>query len=152
MYNSSSSESFNYVKFLFDVHPDAIDTRDQAGNLPVNPAITSDAFLRAQLAYALKVKDEQAVCTPDDNGRFPLHHAIYNSACLGAIKLLVKGSPVAFQVSDKDGILPLHIVCEFGTVGVDQFLAELYDDCLDVCDVEKIFLCTIHAVVAIVTQ
>ena len=92
------------------------------------------SFLEAQLVYAQKAQDRFAMTTHDQSGWLPLHHALHERATLGAIKLLVKGNPAALQVVDKDGTLPLHIACGYGTVGVVKFLVELFDGCLNLCD------------------
>jgi len=92
-------------------------------------------FLETQLAYAHKAQDIIAMhYTLDINGWLPLHHALCNNAPLGAIKLLVKGNPSALGRTDHQGMLPLHIACEFSTADSVQFLVELNDGCLDHCD------------------
>eukprot|EP00579_Thalassiosira_antarctica_P015115 CAMPEP_0201944838 /NCGR_PEP_ID=MMETSP0903-20130614/53596_1 /ASSEMBLY_ACC=CAM_ASM_000552 /TAXON_ID=420261 /ORGANISM="Thalassiosira antarctica, Strain CCMP982" /LENGTH=944 /DNA_ID=CAMNT_0048487893 /DNA_START=264 /DNA_END=3100 /DNA_ORIENTATION=- len=94
-------------------------------------------ILEAQMAYVRQAQDIIAMQTTDDNNRLPLHHALFNNASLGAIKLLVKGNPLAVQVSDRQRMLPLHIACELSTVEVVKFLVELKDFGLDHCDVKK---------------
>ena len=78
------------------------------------------------------------------------HNALGNNASLGTIKLLMKGTPSALQVqvADNEGMIPLHIACQFGTVDIVQFLVELNDGCLDVCGAEKIVPLHMHAVLA----
>ena len=73
--------------------------------------------------------------TADDNGRFPIHTALQNRARLGAIKLLFEGNPAAVQAKDSKGIYPIHIACQFCSLGVVKFLLEQLDDgCMEVCD------------------
>ena len=94
-------------------------------------------FLETQLAYAHKAQDIIDMHTLDINGWLPLHHALCNNAPLGAIKLLVKGNPSALGRTDHQGMLPLHIACEFSTADVVQFLMEPNDSFLNVCDLNK---------------
>eukprot|EP00579_Thalassiosira_antarctica_P009876 CAMPEP_0201917590 /NCGR_PEP_ID=MMETSP0903-20130614/6949_1 /ASSEMBLY_ACC=CAM_ASM_000552 /TAXON_ID=420261 /ORGANISM="Thalassiosira antarctica, Strain CCMP982" /LENGTH=151 /DNA_ID=CAMNT_0048453677 /DNA_START=27 /DNA_END=479 /DNA_ORIENTATION=- len=94
-------------------------------------------FLETQLVYARKAQDVSAMTTLDCNGWLPLHHALYNNASIGAIKLLVKGNPSAIRVADYQLSFPLHISCEFSTADVVQFLVELDDSSLNVCDLSK---------------
>jgi len=98
------------VQLLFDAHPVAICTNNGYGKNPLNLARSSRAwnsdnskvvnFLETQLAYAHKAQDIIAMTTLDSNGWLPLHHALYNNAPLGAIKLLVKGNPSALGRTD----------------------------------------------------
>jgi len=142
------------VQLLFDVHPEAICINDGMGRTPLDITRQSIArgmfrergrggayevlwFLEAQMAYVRQAQDIIAMQTTDDNNRLPLHHALFNNASLGAIKLLVKGNPLAVQVSDRQRMLPLHIACELSTVEVVKFLVELKDFGLDHCDVKK---------------
>ena len=94
-------------------------------------------FLETQLAYANQAQDMSVMTTLDQNGWLPLHHALRNNACLGSIKLLVKGNPSALRVIDYSGLFPLHIACEFSMADVLQFLVELNDTCLNHCDENK---------------
>ena len=82
-------------------------------------------FFEEQLAYARKAEDHRVMTTTDEKGWLPLHHALQSGACLGAIKLLIKGNPSALRVVGNNWVLPLHIACEFSSVGVLQHITEL---------------------------
>ena len=72
------------------------------------------------------------------NGCLPLHHALFNQASLGAIKLLVQANPFALRVADHQLSFPLHIACENSTsTEIVQYLLEANDSCLDNCDSKK---------------
>ena len=129
------------VQVLFDAYQEAIQSKDRRGKVPLDLTWNTEVnlFLKTQLAYARKAKNIDAMTTEDCNGWLPLHHALHDKASLGAIKLLVKGRPVALRVADNQGAFPLHIACEFGTADVVKFLAEPLDIWLNVCDVNKNF-------------
>ena len=63
--------------------------------------------------------------TVDENGWLPLHQALKDNAPLGSIKLLLKGNPAALQRTDRKGLLPVHIACEFSSAKVVRFLVEI---------------------------
>jgi len=142
---SSQTNGSGSAKLLFDAYPDAIYKEDQNGNTPVDLATSQGnntiliTFLQAQLVHAMNARDKQFMTTPDGNGKLPLHHALIDQECLGAIKLLVNGNPAALQVADNDGVFPLHIACQFGTLSVVQLLVGLYDSTLKVCDSKNEF-------------
>ena len=56
---------------------------------------------------------------------------------LGSIKLLVRGNPAAVQVSDQNGVYPLHIACKFSSVKVVKYLVELAGDSLNNVDAKN---------------
>ena len=132
------------MQLLFDAHPEAICVNDGEGRTLLDlarlgivdgphwgPGHFSHAnasevvtFLEAQMAYVRKAQDIIAMQTPDDNNRLPLHHALFNNASLGAIKLLVKGNPLACQVSDVNKDSPLHLACRGGNCGAVKYLLE----------------------------
>jgi len=125
------------VQLLFDAHPEAICVNDGNGRTLLDiagmPRLRGRGeenasevvtFLEAQMAYVRKAQDIIAMQTPDDNNRLPLHHALFNNASLGAIKLLVKGNPLACQVSDVNKDSPLHIACRGGNCGAVKYLLE----------------------------
>ena len=53
-----------------------------------------------------------------------LHRALYNNATLGVIKLLVDGSSDTLQVANSQGLLPIHIACEFSSIKVVNYLLD----------------------------
>ena len=123
------------VQPLFDAYPEGIHTNDRDGNTPLDLARELAAqnqnnstvvnFLEAQLAF---VRDMSAI---------NLHYALRNNASLGSIKLLVRGNPAMLQAADHQGILPLHVACEFSTADVVQFLVEHDGSCLNAFDESK---------------
>jgi len=130
-------EGYRYdaAKLLYDIYPEAIMlVRTQAvlGEIRRRSMLYADSwgaqvlatvlaiinFGEEQLVYALKARDLNALAVPDENGWFPLHRALIKNASLGSIKLLLQGNPSAVQVSDRKGVYPLHLACEFSSVGV----------------------------------
>ncbi len=148
--NDNTYDNLAAVQLLFDAYPEALTKGDRHGDTPLDIArrfarideseITSSVveFLEAQLAYASQAEDATAMTTPDESGCLPLHHALYNKASLGAIKLLVKGNPAALQVADHHETLPLHIACELCSVEIVQFLVD-QNNGLNHCDARKNF-------------
>ena len=114
------------AKLLFDAYPEAICTNNGNGRSPLEIASVDRRhcgnnrglvnFLEAQLKHVRQAQDTSAMTTLDDNGRLPLHIALHDKACLGAIKLLTRGNPSALRVADNQGSFPLHIACEFCTL------------------------------------
>ena len=121
------------VQLLFNAYPEAILETDEYGYTPLECArrkAESDvtAFLEAQLLFAEKSQDVNAMAKLDQNNWLPLHHAVKNNAPLGSIKLLVKGCALAIRVPDNNMALPLHIACEFSSVKVVQYLMDMLDE------------------------
>ena len=161
----SSRDESNVIELLFDVYPEAILKRNGRGQLPIDIVRekyddlgvypeTGELynielcqrlqylihFLSSQMNYARRAQDENAMSMPDGNGSLPLHKAIRDNEPLGTIKLLIKGNPDAIRVPDGSGRLPLDIACQFSTLGVVKYLAELSPDRLNTCHVNKNFL------------
>jgi ankyrin repeat protein len=67
----------------------------------------------------------------------PLHRALLDNASLGSIKLLTRAHPAALQVSDQNGVYPLHIACKFSSVKVVKYLVELAGDSLNNVDAKN---------------
>jgi len=151
-----------YPRLLFDLYPEAILIRSERGQLPVDVVRSREnelsistrddeeneeierlhelvEFFDTQMRYACLAQDGTAMRTPEPNGLLPLHNAIRDGAPLGSIKLLVKGNPIAINVSDGIGMLPLDIASQSSTLGVVKYLAELSSDRLNACDVNKNF-------------
>jgi len=157
-----TSNKDNSTELLYDLYPEAILIRNGQGQLPVDVMrekldhlsssqfrIFQDAsdckqriqdlipFLYTQMSYATMAQNESGMRTRDRTGSLPLHNAIRFRAPLGSIKLLVKGNPGAVNVADSSGMHPLDLACQFSTVGVVKYLAELSLDHLNACDVNK---------------
>ena len=134
---ASEADSLESLRLLFDAYPEAIDIRDGMGNNPLDLARGALVdFLEEQLAYARKAEDHRVMTTTDEKGWLPLHHALQSGACLGAIKLLIKGNPSALRVVGNNWVLPLHIACEFSSVGVLQHITGLSAASLHTRDLE----------------
>jgi len=103
------------VQLLFNAYPEAIFeavgeyTPLDLAREKSHAAIIN--FLEAQLVYAEKSQDTNAMTTLDKNGRAILHRALKDNASLGSIKLLVKGSAV-LRMADYSMAFPLHIACD----------------------------------------
>jgi len=130
---------------LYDAYPHAILVRNQWGKTPLEILAEKDAewrksasanvhFLETQLVYAQQAQDTTAMTTPDENGWLPLHHALKDKASLGSIKLLLEGNLSAIQVASHEGVFPLHIACEFSSVGVFKLLEH---DCIPMNRLDK---------------
>jgi len=144
---------------LFDLYPEAILIRNGLGKLPVDvirkrlddielhPSSYLDeyrqeiqdllSYLYTQMGYATKAQNETAMRRRDCTGSLPLHNALHGKAPLGSIKLLVKGNADAVDVSDRSGMYPLDIACQFCTVGVIKYLAELVSKRLNSCGLSR---------------
>ena len=74
----ANGRNLNTVKLLFDALPEAIFAKDRNGRDLIDIARSASsrivAFLQTQLSYALKVEDELAMTTPNENGELLLHH------------------------------------------------------------------------------
>jgi len=99
------------------------------------------SYLYTQTSYARQAQDGNAMRTTDSKGSLPLHNAIRDGTPLGTIKLLIKGNPNAIDIPDDiNGMLPLDIASEVGTVGIVKYLAELSLDRLNTCDMNNNYL------------
>jgi len=149
-------DQFNVTELLYDLYPEAILIRNGRGQLPidivrekldelpVNGIVYNEkyqhrmqdliSFLQTQMNYARRAQYENAMRMPDSNGSLPLHNALFAEDPLGTIKLLVKGNPDAVNVPNGSDMYPLDLACQFSTLGVVKYLAELSPDRLNSCD------------------
>ena len=123
-------------QLVFNSYPQAVYIENSHGETPLDIVrIRSEnicGFLESQLAV---VNEARQVTTPDDNGQLPLHRALHgNAASLGAIKLMVADNPASLRVVDNDGMIPLHITCQAGSVDVAEFLMEADKESLYISD------------------
>jgi len=141
------------VKLLFDQYPKAIWAKDEDGNTPLdlvrwrqNKKDPSDTtvidFLEDQLKYVTEdmildgnESTTRSVfwsnlykCTQDGSGSLPLHHSLQNNASLGVIKVLLYGNSDTLRVVNHQGLLPVHIACQYSSVTVVKFLAEEHEN------------------------
>jgi len=155
-------DEYNVTELLFDLYPEAILIRNERGQLPFDVLRSKDdelsinsetgrphdeevrkrnrellAFLSAQMSYAYKAQDGNALITPDRTGSLPLHNAVRSGAPLGSIKLLVKGYLNAVHAPNDSGMLPLDTACHSSTLGVVKYLSDLVPDHLNRCDRNK---------------
>lgn len=117
------------LMMVFNAYPEAINMKDGQGKIPSDylPAGNDDersSFMSRQLEYATMAEDIEVMTTADANERLPLHTALYDSECLGGIKLLLKGYPEALQLVDSEGLYPLHISCMKGLLDIVRYLLE----------------------------
>ena len=158
-----SRKNSNTVRLLFqsfNLYPEAIMKPDDSGELPIDivrnsiesggrygteplegkertEAVNIVAFLQTQMNYARQAEDREAMTAPDSEGMLPLHRAICSGACLGAVKLLLKGNPEAIQSADLKGNLPIHLPSKSSSIDVVEVLADLDLDSLTVCNAAK---------------
>jgi len=113
------------LMMVFNAYPEAINIKDGTGKIPSDYLQVSrrKSFMFAQLENAAISKDER-VRVADASGRLPLHTALYDSECLGGIKLLVNGYHEALQQADGEGLYPLHIACMKGLLDIVKYLLE----------------------------
>ena len=135
-----------FIRYLFDVLPDALMVRDRHFKMPIDLATEGHtnsrsrreivAFLQNQMNYARQARIPHITTTQDSEGRLPIHNALYSNACLGAIRLLVRANPGSIRVTEQGGLLPLHVACEFASdLSIVKDLVELDDTTLNVCTV-----------------
>eukprot|EP00956_Cyclotella_meneghiniana_P017742 scaffold29178_cov63-Cyclotella_meneghiniana.AAC.5 len=142
--------SISLIKYLYDLHPEAILERGSNGKLPIgivresleedreeneaSPVEDIIAFLGIQQNYARTASNVELLTTPDDNGWLPLHHALHNNSPVGSIHLLVKGNPDTINVADNNGLLPLQIACKSCTVSVVKYFTNHIEDSFSLRD------------------
>ena len=123
--------SVKVVQLLFDQYPEAIASSPDYH--PANAEILS--FLKKQQAYVRQFKTKAcALFNKDENGRVLLHHALTGGASLGSVKLLLQGNPTALYIADNNGVTPVHLACQFGTVDIVQYLVDPHNGCLKTLD------------------
>ena len=150
-----NNDCLHFVKYLFNVYPDAINVRDPiTGQLPLEMAIDlhetgghipedfmqgrnakTISFLRKQMMYANAANDPIAMVPaqdPDDGMMF-IHRVMYQHPCLGAMKLLVQASPECVRSVTREGWLPLHHACEYTTVDIVEYLIDQDPATLNAC-------------------
>ena len=135
----SNDTNLSSIQVLYDAYPEAIFARDRAGGTPLDLARGKQPvmeFLQTQLVYAEQSRNT-AFMTTVENGWLPLRGALKNNASLGSIKLLTRANPAALQGADQNGVYPLHIACEFTSARVVQFLIELDEDIMELCDANE---------------
>ena len=120
------------IQVLYDAYPEAI-LITRFGRTPLDHARSSGNqqvidFIQTQLEYAEQSRNTSFMTTVDENGQLLLHRALKDEASLGSVKLLTRANPAAVQVSDQNGVYPLHIACEFSSVNVVKYLVELAED------------------------
>ena len=138
------------VKVLFDAYPEALFKETERGDLPLDfatlrtfghsfiPARENEdmvVFLQQQMEYACLIKSGIYMKVPDPRGRLALHRALYENACLGAIKLCVKENKDALKVAGKEGNLSLHVDvgCEVSAVNIVKYLGNLNEESFNLC-------------------
>ena len=62
------------------------------------------------------------------------HCAMTGGASLGSVKLLLQGNPTALHIEDNNGVVPVHLACQFGTVDIVKYLVDPFDGCLNTLD------------------
>ena len=129
-------------KLPIDIVRNSIESGGRFGTEPLEgeertEAVNTVAFLQTQMNYARKAEDREVMSTPDSEGMLHLHRAICSGACLGAVKLLLKGNPNAIRTADLRGNLPIHLASKSSSADVVKFLADLDLDSLTVCNAAK---------------
>ena len=128
-----NGSSIKVVQLLFDQYPEAIKEAivSAPDYHPANAEIQS--FLRKQLTYVIQSKTKGTLFNKDENGRVLLHHALSGEASLGSVKLMLQGNPTALHIADNNGVTPVHLACQFGTVDIVQYLVP-FVGCLNTLD------------------
>jgi len=162
-----SRDESNVIEHLYDLYPEAILIQNEQEQLPIDILrekldelhINSETgrpyphneewyqrlqylirFLQTQMNYARKAQNRNGMRRCDCTGSLPLHQAICSRAPLGSIKLLLKGNPNAIDVPMVlSKMYPLDIACQFSTLGVVKYLAELSPDRLNPCGFSRNF-------------
>ena len=136
--------SIKVVQLLFDQYPESIESAPdiirqfQFDTTWPGRDISADAellsFLRKQRQYVRQSKIKGALHKKNTNGRVLLHRAMSSGASLGSVKLLLQGNPAALYIADNNGVMPVHLACQFGTVDIVKYLVEPYNGCLNTLD------------------
>lgn len=109
------------VQLLFDTYPEGIWARDRNGNTPLDLLWKSDSIRNIPL---IKFLEGQLKYVSNESAARSLHRALYDNATLGVIKLLFSGSSDTLQEANSQGLLPIHIACEFSSVKVINYLLD----------------------------
>ena len=129
--DSRIETALQIIKTIYDALPEAIEENRIASDTQ-NFHQRIQAFINGELVYCRQAKDHRLITTPDDSGRLPLYRALQHNARLGSIKLLVKGNPHAVRSFDNNGVIPLHVACQYhNSACVAGYLIELADVTLD---------------------
>jgi ankyrin repeat protein len=122
------------LQILYDAYPEAIESNEVTSNVGEFCAEVQ-TFINTQLTYARQARDHHLMHSPDEDGQIPLHKALRGNACLGSIKLLVKGNPLAVRCPDNTGMIPLHVACQHhASISVIEYLIDLYSFALETKD------------------
>ena len=138
-------DSVDDVKELFNAYPQALYSKDENGDTPLdiarffhenmfrrrNDSATPD-FLQDQIDLTNQASQ---VITPDENGQLPIHRALQRkSAPFGTIKLMVASNPVSVSIADYEGMIPLHIASRSVDLRIVKLLVESNVASLNISD------------------
>ena len=123
------------IQLLFDAHPAAIYAEEGSGvgTFIVIPSAAASnkgivGFLRRQMYDITRFCSSKDLAFP-----LPHHRAVKSNVTLGVFKLLVEGIPCE-QRRDTEGKTTLHLACQYGNIGIVEYLIQRSDDAISVPD------------------
>ena len=132
--------TLDFVKLLFDAHPDGIIIQNNSGDTPMDIASSKNRedivyFLETQHEWQLQAHDDRV---PDESGQLPIHRTLQTGlASIGTIKLMVAAHSASVAMADIRGCLPLHLACRFGDLGIVDYLVGLHEDSITTADTDE---------------
>ena len=137
--------SASFMQNVLKKAPRTVWLKNKAGMLPLHVAC-ENGVSTSILELLIKVAEEQGtdedniLNTVDKDYKTPLHHRLLaeTSITMADVKLLSGcgsfGEPGAIALADKDGNLPLHILCQKKTktnIEVLHFMLQLYPQAIE---------------------
>lgn len=128
------------LKLAYNAFPDAISMENEDRKSPGFIAEENDEdreitkFLREELEMVVQALADK---TPDKNGQLPIHRTLwYSDILVGTIQLMAKANPEGLVLANKQGLIPLHIACQFDDVDRFRCLVEASEDSLLIRDAD----------------
>jgi ankyrin repeat protein len=123
-------QSLEIAKLVFNAYPQAIHTRNNEGETPLDGWRNVDArtFLEAQLQWERQAREQRQ---PDEQGRLPIHRFLQTpEVSVGTVELMISANPESATALDNAGLNPLHYACNFGQVDVVKLLVDSNENSL----------------------
>jgi len=97
------------IETLVDIFPEALQTPNNNGDLPLHVAFHANAERKTMLCLITAMAEHRIPHTSNIAGDFPLHLGCRANSRLEIIRLLMQHYPAAGNVFDYSGQLPVHL-------------------------------------------
>ena len=99
------------IQYILDKDPSAAAIKDSKGRYPLHCLMLTDPIRTWRIAEAIYEAHKDAISTPDNDGNYPLHHAIDHRHCTcdDTIGWLCATYPEAARIRNNDGKTPMAI-------------------------------------------